>query len=258
MGSLIRLIAVAQTTFRETIRNKVMLHLVGFALAMLALGWVVSNWSLGEPAKVVTDIGLSVTALVGCAIALFSGIVLVWGEVEQRTVLPILAKPLPRWEFVIGKFFGFSTAVILVYVGMNIALSILLVMVGAHITPQVLEAMYLSAWEVILVIALALLFSSFSTPTLSAIFTVTLFVAGRFSGDLLNFIHENPLSDSRSVLQAVYAVIPHLAYFNLRVEAVHSLPIIEGRLLWATVYGVIYCSTLLGVATVVFRGRDLA
>ena len=95
MASLNRILAVALTTFRETIRNKVMLHLLGFAVAMLALAWIVSNWSLGEPAKIVADIGLSITTLVGVAIALFSGIVLVWGEVERKTILPILAKPLP-------------------------------------------------------------------------------------------------------------------------------------------------------------------
>lgn len=253
-----RISAVAQTTFRETIRNKVLLHLFGFALAMMLVGWIVSNWSLGEPEKVVADIGLSVSVLVGCAIALFSGIILLWGEVEQQTILPILAKPLTRSEFIIGKFLGFAAAVSAVYFGMNLILLILLALVGAPVTTGLIAAIYLSLWEVLLVVALALLFSAFSAPTLSALFTVMIFIAGRFSGDIQLFIETYPLSYSRPLLEGVYALIPHLSYFNLRLEAVHKLPIGWEQLVWPSLYGALYCAMLIAIAVLVFRKRDLA
>lgn len=258
MGGLNRINAVAKTTFRETIRNKVLLHLFGFAVAMMLVGWIVSNWSLGEPEKIVADIGLSVSVLVGCAIALFSGIVLVWGEVEQKTILPILAKPVTRAEFIVGKFFGFATAVAVVYLGMNFLLVILLLFVGTPITFQLLAAIYLSLWEVALVVAFAILFSSFSAPTLSALFTVMIFIAGRFSGDIQLYIETYPLSYSKPVLQGVYALIPHLGYFNIRLEAVQGLGISWDRIIWPTLYGALYCSILLLLATMIFKDRDLA
>ncbi len=258
MAGLNRIWAVAQTTFRETIRNKILLHMVGFAVAMLGLAWVVSNWSIGEPDKIITDLGLTITVLIGVLIALFAGIVLVYGEVERGTILPILAKPLPRWEFVLGKFIGFSGAVLLVYVGMNLILILLLAAVGRPITPHLWQAMYLSIWEIELVVALALLFSSFSNPSLSALYTIMLYVAGRFSFDIKLFIDSNPLAPSRPILEVVYGVIPHLSYFNLRQAAVHTLDIPWERVVWPTVYGVLYCGVVLIIAALAFRSRDLA
>jgi len=255
---MMRIIAVAQTTFRETIRNKVLLHLFGFALAMMLVGWIVSNWSLGEPEKVVADIGLSVSVLVGCAIALFSGIVLVWGEVEKQTILPIIAKPITRAEFIIGKFFGFASAVSAVYLGMNLILLTLLAIVGTPVTPGLLAAIYLSFWEVLLVVALALVFSSFSAPTMSALFTTMIFIAGRFSGDIALYIESYPLSASRPLLEGIYALIPHLHYFNLRIEAVHNLPIGWADLVWPSLYGALYCTILVWISAIVFKKRDLA
>jgi len=258
MGQVTRILAVAQTTFRETIRNKVLLHLFGFALAMMLVGWIVSNWSLGEPEKVVADIGLSVTVLVGCAIALFSGIVLVWGEVEKQTILPIIAKPITRAEFVIGKFLGFAAAVWMVYIGMNVILLGLLIIVGTPVTFGLLAAIYLSLWEVLLVVALALLFSSISAPTLSALFTIMIFIAGRFSSDIALYLQAYPLSYSRPLLEGIYLLIPHLSYFNLRLEAVHGLPIGWDRLIWPSLYGALYCAMLIAVATIAFKKRDIA
>jgi ABC-type transport system involved in multi-copper enzyme maturation permease subunit len=258
MEALNRITAVSLTTFRETIRNKVLLHLFGFAAAMMAIGWVVSNWSLGEPGKIMSDIGLTVTTLSGVAIALFSGIVLVWGEVDQKTILPILAKPLPRREYVIGKYLGFAGAVSLVYAGMNFLLILLLTVVGEGVTSGIFAAIYLSWWEVLIVTALALLFSSFSSPTMSALFTIMLFIAGRFSNDIRIYVADNPLSYSKPVLESVYAILPHFGAFNIRLEAVHNLQISFERLLYPSIYGVLYCFTTLTLAILVFRKRDLA
>jgi len=258
MEALNRISAVALTTFRETIRNKVLLHLFGFAAAMMVLGWVVSNWSLGEPEKIIADIGLSVTTLSGVAIALFSGIVLVWGEVEQKTILPILAKPLPRRDYVVGKLVGFGGAVSIVYAGMNLLLLLLLLVFGEGITANILFSIYLSWWEVLIITALALLFSSFSSPTLSALYTVMLFVAGRFSEDIRIYISDNPLAYSRWILESVYAIIPHFGAFNIRLEAVHNLQLTSGRLLIPSLYGLAYLTVIVVLTTIVFRRRDLA
>jgi ABC-type transport system involved in multi-copper enzyme maturation permease subunit len=258
MAALIRIIAVAQTTFRETIRNKIMLNMLGFAAAMLGISWVVSNWSIGEPQKVTLDLGLTVTVFTGVVIALFTGIVLVYGEVDRRTILPVLAKPLARWEFLAGKFFGFSAAVLLVYAGMNLILILLMLAIGRPPDLGMLTAMYLSAWEVELVVALALLFSAFSTPSLSALYTIMLFVAGRFSGDIKLFVENHPEAASTPILKASYLLIPHLSAFNLRREAVHSLEISPGQIWYPTIYGILYISIMLIIAMMVFRNRDLA
>ena len=253
-----RINTVAQITFRETIRNKILLYMIAFALVMFILAWIVGSWSLGETGKIIADLGLSITALVGVIIGIFAGIVLVWNEVERHTVLPVLAKPLSRWEFILGKFFGFSASVLLVYAGMALILVLQLLVIEQPVAHQLFWSIYLSAWEILLVLALAVMFSAFTSPSLSALFTIILFVAGRFSWDIKVFIQHNPAASTRPVLEAVYAVIPHLAYFNVRHEAVHGLPIPLERLAWPTTYGLVYCGVVLLIAVLAFNSRDLA
>ena len=258
MGRVNRISAVLQTTFRETIRNKILLHMLGFAIVMFGLAWIIGSWSLGESEKIITDLGLTITSLAGVIIALFAGIVLVWGEVDRGTILPILAKPLPRWEFILGKFFGFTGSVLLVYFGMCLILLLQLFMLGRPCNAEFFWAIYLSGWEIVIIIALAVMFSSFTSPSLAALLSLILFVAGRFSWDIKVFLQYNPEVSSKPLLEAVYAVIPHLSYFNVRHAAVHALPIPWDQLLLSTAYGMIYCTIVLVIAMLYFHSRDLA
>jgi len=258
MEALTRIQAVAQTTFRETIRNKILHNMLAFAVVMFGLAWVISTWSVGEPEKIITDLGLTITVMAGVIIAIFAGIVLVHGEVERKTILPILAKPLPRWEYVLGKYLGFSGAVLLVYIGMNIILILFLTVLGRGVTAQLIAAMYLSIWEVALIVALALMFSTFATPWLSALFTIVLFIAGRFSYDLKFFLDYHPDTALGPLLKILYVLLPNLSYFNLRHEAVHSFEIPASMVLYPTLYGLIYCAIVIVIAALTFRRRDLA
>ncbi|MCF7811477.1 ABC transporter permease [bacterium] len=258
MESLTRISAVAQTTFRETIRNKILHNMLGFAVVMFGLSWVISAWSVGEPEKIIADIGLTITVLVGVIIAIFAGVVLVHGEVDRKTILPILAKPLHRWEYVLGKYIGFSSAVLLVYIGMNVILILFLSVVGGGVSSGLLKAMYLSIWEVELVVALALMFSSITTPWLSALNTIILFIAGRFSYDIKFFLGAHPGNAFAPVLKIIYVLVPNLSYFNLRHEAVHAIPVSAQMLIYPTLYGIIYCSLVLLIASLAFRTKDLA
>ncbi|MFH0765309.1 MAG: ABC transporter permease subunit, partial [Calditrichota bacterium] len=223
MERLIRIRAVALYTYRETIRNKILLNMLGFAVVLFGLAWMVSSWSLGEPLKILADLGLSITALIGVFIAVFAGIVLVYTEVERGTILPILAKPLPRWEYIVGKFVGFAAAALLVYAGMSVLLLLQLALMGRFPNYQLVAAIYLAGWEVLLITALAVMFSSFTSPAVSALATMMLFVSGRFSWDIQVFINHHPDTSVRPLLQAVYAIIPHLSFFNIRYIAVHNL-----------------------------------
>ena len=258
MEPLMRIVAVAQTTYRETIRNKILHNMLGFAVVMFALAWVISTWSVGEPEKIITDLGLTITVLAGVVIAIFAGIVLVHGEVDRKTILPILAKPLHRWEYVLGKFIGFLGAVLLVYIGMNIILIVFLAAAGGNITTQLVQAVYLSLWEVALVVALALMFSAITTPCLAALNTIILFVAGRFSYDIKFYLEANPDAAAGGILWVIYVLLPNLSYFNLRHEAVHQLNIPAETLGIATLYGLVYCAVILLIAAAAFRNKDLA
>jgi len=110
--------------------------------------------------------------------------------------------------------------------------------------------------ELSIVTAIALCFSTFSTPILSAAFTFGIFVAGRFSADLRNF---NDVVDSKAagaMTSALYWVLPNLAAFDVRSQVVHGQPVPLDYMALTIGYGLLYITALLATATLVFSRRD--
>ena len=146
--------------------------------------------SIGLERLILVNVGLSSISLFGVIIAIFVGIGLVSKEIEKKTLYTILSRPVRRWEFIVGKYFGLLMTLVvntaLMTVGFYIAL-----LVTAHALNRadaaLLVAIYFIILQFMMMVALTLLFSSFSTPIFSAIFAFALFVIGTFAEDLKNF-----------------------------------------------------------------------
>lgn len=253
-----RILAVAHASLRETIRNRILSALVAFTVVMWGISYVMSRWSIGEPEKIMTDLGLTITTLSGVIIAIFSGITLIWIEVDRGTILTVLAKPISRGEYLIGKFLGFSFAVQSVYLGMCLVLMFFLWAMNRPPSLPLVVAMIWAMGEIEILIILAVFFSALTTPTLSAVFMILLFVSGRLSGDLKTFLDTQEPSFSTYLLKGVYYILPHLSAFNLRPYATYNLPVDGALLLNSALYGMFYCLLLLFLSWKVFVRRDLA
>ena len=105
-GRLNRLLAVGANTFRETVRERVLYNLVFFAILMTLSGLLLGQLSIRQDEKIIKDVGLGAMELFGTLIAIFVGVGLVSKEIERRSLYPLLAKPLSRGEFFLGKFLG--------------------------------------------------------------------------------------------------------------------------------------------------------
>ncbi|MFN3822032.1 MAG: ABC transporter permease, partial [bacterium] len=241
-----------------TIRNKILSAIVAFTALMWVVSYIMSRWSIGEPVKILTDLGLTITSFGGVIIAIFSGIVLVWNEVDRKTILPLLAKPVSRGEYLVGKFIGFSCAVQVVYIGMSIVFLIFLWASGRTPSASLIAAIVFTMGEIEILIAWAVFFSTLTNPTLSAIFMIIIFIVGRLSEDLNRFLSTQEQSLNILILKGIYWVIPHLSLFNLRPYATYELAI-EGRfIIIGFLYSLSYTLLLLFLAWKVFRERDLA
>ena len=178
------LLVVARNTFRETVRDKILYNLVFFALLLIGASVLLGELTIGEQSRIVNDVGLAAINLVGVIMAIFVGIGLVSKEIERRTIYTILARPITRTQFVLGKYCG------LVFIGgLNIAIMFTMFLStiwlsGNSIFSSLFQAVELMWVEVLLVTALAMFFSTFSTPTLSAIMTLGIYVIGHLTGDL--------------------------------------------------------------------------
>jgi ABC-type transport system involved in multi-copper enzyme maturation permease subunit len=260
---------IALNVFRESVRDKVLYNLVAFAILMIGASYLIGELTAGQDVKIIKDLGLAATSIFGLFIAIFIGIGLVSKEVERRSIYNLLSKPVGRHQVVLGKYAGLVLTLAVNLAVMAGALYALLGAIdwiaGARIAagletplldPALLKAVALTFVELSIVTAIALFFSTFSTPLLSAAFTFGLFVAGRFSADLRNFDQVVDSRGAQLLARAMYWVLPNLAPFDVRAQVVHGQVVTAGYVALTSAYGLVYISALLVAATFIFSRRD--
>lgn len=252
-----RLAAIAVHTFKEAVRDRILVLFLVFAILMMASSAVLSMLTVGSELKIVTDLGLSALALFGAVIAVFIGITLVHKEVEKKTIYAVLAKPVPRWQFLVGKYLGLMLTLAIV-TGLMAVFYLGMVWWKGGVAPtHLLPAVALTYMELSIVTAVAIAFSSFTTPILAAIFTVAVYVVGHLSWGFSTFLEYVPTATARLLVNVVYYGLPDLETFNVRSRVVYELPVSNAYLLDALGYAASYTAGMLVVAVLLFRRRDL-
>jgi len=246
---------IALNTFREAIRDRVLYLLLVFALILIGTSRLLSLLTVGNEEKIIQDVGLSAISIFGVLTAIFVGVSLVFKEIERRTVYTLLAQPVRRWQFLCGKFFGLM-AVLAMNVGlMSLGLMAILLLRGVSVAPLI-PAIFLIFIELAIVTAFALLFSSLTNPILASVWTFAVYVAGHLSWSLKLLKEKMPEGPSQFLCDAVYVALPNLHRLNIKAETVHGLPLPDGFLLSATLYGVAYTVLILVLACLVFERKD--
>ena len=254
-GALSRLIAVAANTFRETVRERVLYNLVFFAIAMILSGLLLGQLSIRQDEKVLKDIGLAAMDFFGTLIAIFIGVGLVSKEIERRSLYPLLAKPLSRGEFFLGKFAGLVFTLLVNLAVMTLGLYATLLATGRAADPRLLAAVYPIFLGLVLVVAFAMLFSTLTSSALASVLTVGVVVAGRYSDVVRNMREVVPAVPGWAI-ETLYAVVPNFRNFDFKDRVAYGDPVPAGVLLWVTVYAAAYVAIVLGLGLASFRSRD--
>jgi ABC-type transport system involved in multi-copper enzyme maturation permease subunit len=258
MGSrgLSRILAVASNTFRETIRERVLYNLLFFAIVMTVSGLLLGQLSIRQDEKIIKDIALAAMDLFGTAIALFVGVGLVSKEIERRSLYPLMAKPVTRDEFLLGKFAGLSFTLLVNVAVMAAGLYLTLVLTGRRADPRLLAAVFPIYLSLLLTVSLALLFSLFTSTALAAFGSMMVVVAGHFSDVIRNMREVAPGTPSW-LIQGLYYAIPNYRNFDFKDRVVYGDPVTAGDLGAVTGYAAVYVAVVLGVALWSFRRREL-
>jgi len=254
-----RIGTIAQNAFREAVRDRVLYNLVLFVLLLTAGAIFLGELSGGQEAKIIVDLGLSSILLFGVFIAIFVGIGLVHKEIERRTIYAILSKPIGRGEFLLGKYLGLCLTLLVNVFVMGAGVSLALLYVKRGWDPLVLSiwpAILLIYLELAILTAVALLFSTFSSPALSALLTFFVFVAGHFSGDLKTFAASLGGTAARWFFTTIYYLVPNLSNYSLITPAAHGYAPGAPALLLALLYAAIYSSVLLAAGALIFNRRN--
>jgi Cu-processing system permease protein len=254
-----RLGLIAANTFREAVRDRVLYNLVFFALLMVGSAPLFGVISIGVEKNFMVNLGLAAIVLFGVVIAIFVGTGLVAKEIEKRTLYTLLARPVARCEFLTGKYLGLAATLGVNTAAMAVGFFAAVAYVGRGLTAadaNLLAALYLIGLQLLVITAVALLFSSFSTPIFSAAFTFAIFVIGNFVDDMRGFAGLTAGPEGWLIRGLSY-LVPNFGAMNVVGLVAHGQAVPPGLLLADTANALCYTVAALAAAILIFERRDL-
>lgn len=256
-GSLTRILAIAKNAFREAVRDRILYNLILFVFLITACAIFLGELAGGQEARVIVDLGLSSILLFGAFIAIFVGVSLVWKEIEKRTVYSIFSKPIGRSEFIIGKYIGLCATLFVNMAIMSAGLTLALLYVnGGRYAAAIWGTVGLIFMELTILTAVAILFSSFSTPALSALLTFMVFLIGHFSSSLRDLAENMGSKAAVAFFNTVHYVLPNLSNFSFITNTANGGHVPAIMLGGSAAYAAIYDAVLISVTVMIFSRRN--
>ncbi len=213
-----RIAGIVSLTFREAQRNQVFYSLFFFGLALVASSVLAGELTLGAYGRVLRDVGTAALDLLGFILAAYQGLSLMASPSDKKAMHMLLATPLRRWEYVVGRVTG-GVCVVGVAVGaMFVVLLGALALVGgqeAMVTNPMVPYVILRLASLILVVVIALLFSTLASNLVAALGVGAIVIAGTFASDVYFFASRGPSAVSRYGAWCVYALLPDFSLFDL-------------------------------------------
>lgn len=251
-------LSLARHTILDALREKAFMVVGLFALLLLGASRLLSPLALGEGRRVTLDLGLGGIAVLGLLLLILLGTRMVHREIDRKTILLLLSKPIRREEFILGKFLGLVGVLSISVAGMVLLLATILWASGHAVEPALAVAGYYAWLELVVLSAVAMLLTAFTSPVLSTLFLLGLYLAGHLAGSLLDLAAMLPAGGARQMFEAVFWVLPRLDLFSYTLEVVHGVPIDAGQVLGATLYAVVYSVGALALGALAFRSREFS
>lgn len=268
---LTRLWPLAVITFKEGVRNRALYGIGALALLLLLGTQVICSMVPRDVGKVAVDLALSAISLSGLLIVLFIGINLLAKDLDRRTIYMVLARPISRSEYIIGKFLGVSLLICISMSLLGVASigSVLLVKLqypnyfAAFTLSTTLLAVFFSILMVLMLAALSFLFSAFtSTSFIALMLTVATYLVGQVSADVKALIETagtvgiEVSAWTAYLVKAVYYLFPNFSLFDIKLQAAHGLPVTGSYVALVCGYWLIFTGLTLLVAAMIFNRRE--
>lgn len=248
--------AIAVNTFKEAVRNKIYYLLIAFGIIFALSSRLVSLLTLGDQVRVLKSFGLASINFFSVLIAIFTGINLIYKEIDKKTILNIISKPISRRDFIVGKFIGLAYTLLLALAAMAVFFMVFLFIATGEIQWNMLVYFCLLYVELLVIISITLVFSAFTTPILSSIFTIILYVIGHVLWTFNEFKYKLIEPISRVIAHFLYYILPNLEKFNIKGQIVLNEEIIPAKVLISVFYGLVYCGAMLVLAILIFNRRE--
>lgn len=252
-----RILSIAKNTFREAVRDRVLYNLVLFVLLIVACAILLGDLTDGQEARTIVNIGLNAMLLFGVFIAIFVGVGLVSKEIDKRTVYAIFSKPVGRGEFIVGKYLGLCLTLLVNMIVMGVGVTLALLYVGnPALAVSIWASIFLIFLELAILTAVAILFSSFSTPALSALLTFLIFIIGHLSASLRELAAALGSTAAIYFFEAIYYLMPNLSIYSFRTEAANALVPNSAMIFSGIAYCIVYVAVMLTITVLIFNRRN--
>jgi ABC-type transport system involved in multi-copper enzyme maturation permease subunit len=259
---------IAVNSFREAVRDKILYVVLLTGIALASFSVMLGEWSVFDREFVVKGITISIISISGLFIALFAGVGQVQKEIQKKTIHTLLAKPVSRTAFLLGKYFGLLALIAMHVLVLSSTLFFILWAIEGKIDAPVVQACYLVFGELAIILAFAVLFSTYSSALISSIFSFGIYLIGHLSDQILKEVHfAYRISEDGSFLKengellyniakGIHYTLPNLFKFNASMQAAHSIAIENSYLLWNSLYAMGYSGIVLCLAALLFRNKD--
>jgi ABC-type transport system involved in multi-copper enzyme maturation permease subunit len=248
---------IAQNTFKENIRNRIMAVILLFAVGLIMLSSLISKWSLNEQVKILQDFGLAAISIFGLLIAMFVGVRTFYQEVERKTIYMLVSKPISRWQIILGKYAGLAGTILLNITAITVTLLCVNYFLEGSVAWRLLPAIGLIALEIFLVISWAIFFSTITSSLLSSVLTFVVYIIGHMAPDIMLYTKLHPDAVINPLMKFLYTVVPNLENFNIKTAVVGYMPLPPNAIEFAVLYGLAYITLMLGLTAIIFEKKDL-
>lgn len=254
---ILRISTIARNTFREAIRDRILYNLVLFVLLITASAIFLGELTAGQQARTIVNLGLNAMLVFGAFISIFVGVSLVSKEIEKRTVFAIFSKPIGRGEFIAGKYLGLCLTLLVNVLIMGIGVSLAVLYAGGgKLALTIWGAIFLILLELMILTAVAILFSSFSTPALSALLTFFIFIIGHLTASLRDFAANAGSNFTKLFFDFLYYILPNLTFYRFATDAARGEVPPTAMLGGAFFYALVYIGILLTATILIFSRRN--
>ncbi|MBI2711955.1 MAG: ABC transporter permease [Bdellovibrio sp.] len=252
--------AVGWVSLLDIVRDKVLYNFILVAGLLFGVGYLASRLTAVNPERVVLDFGLSAVMVSCTLIAVFTGSGLMSRELERRTIHMALSRPITKAQFVLGKFLGLAGAIALnwlLLVGVYLGILLLTTLRTDTVTPILLWALVLILFQSWVVASLSIFFSSFSTTSITVIFSAGLYLIGTNISQLRVLATHAETGFARLTLKIIAAILPNLEYFNLGTKVTYGLPVSPAFLAVSLGYALVLIAFLLLCAGLLIHWREV-
>lgn len=254
------MIAVGRVTFREIVSDKVLYNIILCAFLLFGVGYLASRIMFVRQDRVVLDFGLSAVNISCAMIGGFTGAGLIGRELERRTMLVALSRPISRLQFILGKFAGLTTVLFINWLLLSGVFFWILwgssASLESIVSPTLFCALILLFFQSMLLAGAAIFFSSFSTTSLAVIFTVGIYLLGNNITQIRLVAGRTHSLLGKGALNTTAILLPNLEYFNLASKVTYGIPVGAQFMLVSILYAFVIATVALMLSSVAIRTRE--